>query len=66
MTGKKLLVEVFRTPSGVVTVTTDRGDGGGTRLCGVKLAGSGATKVAEFYLDEEAVNAIVEDFHSED
>ena len=26
----------------------------------------GATKVAEFYLDEGAVNAIVEDFHSED
>ena len=63
---KRLKIEVFKTPGGVVTVTTDRGDGGGSRLCGVKLPGSGSKKVAEFWLDERMVNAIVEDFHAED
>ena len=63
---KRLKIEVFKTPGGVVTVTTDRGDGLGSRLCGVKLPGSGSKKVAEFWLDERMVNAIVEDFHAED
>ena len=58
----RLKLEVFRAPSGVVTVTTDRGDGGGVRLCGVKLLASGSRKVAEFYLDREAVRSIVEEF----
>lgn len=47
-----------------ITATTDNGGGGGTRLCGIKLHASGSHKVAEFYLDERAVQAIAEDFAS--
>lgn len=57
----RLKCEVFRTPSGIVTVTTDNGNGGGTRLCGVKLVGSGSKKVAEFWLDQQAVEGLVEE-----
>lgn len=59
---RKLKLEVFVTRNGIVTVTTDMGGGSGTRLCGIKLYASGSRKVAEFYLDESAVEAIVEDF----
>ncbi|MBK8100532.1 MAG: hypothetical protein IPK26_25855 [Planctomycetes bacterium] len=57
-----ILFEVYRTRSGVVTVTTDRGDGSGSRLCGVKLVGSGSKKVAEFRLDRRGAEAILEEF----
>lgn len=57
----QLLVEVFKSPEGIITVTTDYG-GGGTRLCGIKLVASGSKKIAEFYLDQPAVDAIVDDF----
>lgn len=57
-----LLCEVFRTPNGIVTVTTDVGTGSGTRLCGVKLTASGSVKIAEFRLNAGAVEAINEDF----
>lgn len=66
ITRKRLKIEVFKSPSGVITATTYLAPGAGTRLCGIKLHGSGSTKVAEFWVDEEAVNAIVEDFHAED
>jgi hypothetical protein len=58
-----LLFEVYRNASGIVTVTTEHG-GLGTRLCGIKLPGSGSTKVAEFRLDRAAIDSIVEDFES--
>lgn len=57
----RLLIEVFQSPTGAITVTTDYG-GCGTRLCGIKLNGSGSEKIAEFYLDGAAVASIVEDF----
>lgn len=57
----RILIEVWVTESGIVTVCTNTGSGG-TRLCGIKLHASGSTKVAEFWLDREAVDALCEDF----
>lgn len=57
----RIKCEVWQTPGGVVTVTTDNRDGSGMRLCGIKLTGSGSRFIAEFYLDDEAVAALSED-----
>lgn len=59
MTDPTVKLEVFRSPSGIITVCTHEG-GGGTRLSGVKLLGSGSAKIAEFLLNEGAVGEIVE------
>lgn len=58
----KLLVEVWKQPGGALTVVTETPCGSGTRLCGIKLTGSGSTLVGRFFLDKNAVEAILEDF----
>jgi len=62
----RLLLRVYQTQGGVITVITERWDGGGTRLCGVKLMGSGSRLIAEFFLDRDAVQALVEDFEKQE
>lgn len=61
MADPTIKLEVWRNASGIVTVTTDDFDGGGSRLCGVKLVGSGSRLVAEFRLNRTAVDALSEE-----
>lgn len=57
----RIKLEVFRSPSGIITVCTDNETGGGTRLCGIKLPGSGSTLIAEFFLGRDDVQEILDD-----
>lgn len=61
----KIKLEVFRSPTGIITVCTDTPTGGGTRLCGIKLPGSSSTLIAEFYLTRNDVQAILDDMGDE-
>lgn len=58
--GTDIRIEVFRNKSGIVTVIAEGVHGNGVRLCGVKLPGSGSSKVCEFSLGRDAIAALAE------
>lgn len=55
-----ILLEVFCSSSGVITVISNSPIGG-TRLCGTKLFAGNSRKIADFWLTREAVTALADD-----